>query len=259
MSMFLPESDKQAQTQDGVSSSAPDVIQTTQADVAIMQRVFSAAAQNPTQIPDSFMAYFLDWLQINKLQIPIDQVFGYKTSVNAIVDEAVPHVVTVLPSSPFDGQMVLFKCGTTPFVYVQMIYDQSFGHWISPEFPLGGGICSSGVGGGLSGGLAGISWDPVTAGLTMQAKWSGVGQNDAGAFTTGMRIYFLWGLFSSAITSGTMSSQTFTADGANHPIGQDWANVSNPGAYTLAAVGLQCFTSGGTNNSSGAAVGRYIA
>lgn len=53
-----------------------------------MQRVLAAAAQNPSLIPESFMGYMLDWLQISKLQIPIAQVPGYTKSVNAIVTQA---------------------------------------------------------------------------------------------------------------------------------------------------------------------------
>lgn len=76
MSIFLPE-DSQGQPQDGVVSITPASPQTTQADVALMQRVFQAAAENPLMLPADFMSYVLDYVQTSRLIVPIGQVFGF--------------------------------------------------------------------------------------------------------------------------------------------------------------------------------------
>jgi len=75
MSMFLPEQTQTQQTVD-LSSSAP-ASDTSQADIALMQRVFSAAMKSPSLIPEGFMSYMLDWIQTQRLSIPIGQVFGF--------------------------------------------------------------------------------------------------------------------------------------------------------------------------------------
>lgn len=78
MSMFLPDGAQGTVPPSGVTDFSPATDEVTSSDIAIMQRVLSAAAQNPSMIPESFMAYVLDWLQVNNLQIPIGQVFGFQ-------------------------------------------------------------------------------------------------------------------------------------------------------------------------------------
>jgi hypothetical protein len=89
MSMFLPEGfEGQQQPEDGSTSITPASPETSADDIALMQRVFSAAARNPGLVPSDFMAYFLDWLTTENLNIPIGQVFGYQNSVSSIVAQA---------------------------------------------------------------------------------------------------------------------------------------------------------------------------
>ena len=87
MSQFLPES---TPTQPQSSATFSPTPQVNPDDVALMQRVFNAAAQNPQMIPDALLSYVLDWLQVNNLQIPIGQVFGFQrfvsTQVSAYAD-----------------------------------------------------------------------------------------------------------------------------------------------------------------------------
>ena len=80
MSVFLPDDgvDRPA-TQDGTTSIATP--ESTRADVALMQRVLSAASNTPNLIPPDFMAYILDWIQTQRLNIPIGQVFGYSVAI----------------------------------------------------------------------------------------------------------------------------------------------------------------------------------
>lgn len=76
MSIFLPDGFDQA-TPTGVTEFTPASQQTTQEDVALMQRVFGAAAANPLMLPPDFMSYILDYIQTSRLIIPIGQVFGF--------------------------------------------------------------------------------------------------------------------------------------------------------------------------------------
>lgn len=75
MSMFLPE---QPQSQQQTSAFDPAPTPDASGDVALMQRVFEAAAKNPNQIPPDFLPYVMDWLQTQRLSIPIGQVFGFQ-------------------------------------------------------------------------------------------------------------------------------------------------------------------------------------
>lgn len=76
MSAFLPEQSQNAPS--GITEFSPANPQTTTDDVALMQRVFQAAAQNPLMLPADFMAYLFDYIQTSRLQVPIGQVFGFQ-------------------------------------------------------------------------------------------------------------------------------------------------------------------------------------
>lgn len=77
MSEFLPDDGTPSQ-QTGVTEFSPSSPATTQEDVALMQRVFQAAAANPLMIPSDLMAYIFDYIQTGRLQVPIGQVFGFQ-------------------------------------------------------------------------------------------------------------------------------------------------------------------------------------
>lgn len=76
MSVFLPEGFGQ-QSPSPVDISTGAASESTQGDIALMQRVLTAAVNNPNLIPENFMAYMLDWIQTQRLNIPIGQVFGF--------------------------------------------------------------------------------------------------------------------------------------------------------------------------------------
>lgn len=79
MSMFLPTGFGQTQQpQDGVASITPASPETTSEDIALMQRVLSAAMRNPNLIPSDFMSYLVDYIQTQRLIIPVGQVFGFQ-------------------------------------------------------------------------------------------------------------------------------------------------------------------------------------
>ena len=84
MSMFLPEGTQQQPAQ-GVAQITPANPETTQEDIALMQRVLSAASRNPNLIPTDFMAYVFDFIQTSRLGIPIGQVFGFQKFVSTQV------------------------------------------------------------------------------------------------------------------------------------------------------------------------------
>lgn len=74
MGLFLPE--PQASASDPKVDFTPPAGDAS-GDVALMQRIFSAAVQNPSLIPPNFMAYVVDFIQTQRLNIPIGQVVGY--------------------------------------------------------------------------------------------------------------------------------------------------------------------------------------
>jgi hypothetical protein len=87
--MFLPDGVAQAQSSFSASdANAPSSPQASQADIALMQRVLAAASQNPNLIPADFMSYVLDWIQTQRLEIPIGQVPGYSQFVNNAIANA---------------------------------------------------------------------------------------------------------------------------------------------------------------------------
>ena len=74
--MFLPDNGSSAPAS-GSTEFTPGTPETTQNDVALMQRVFQAAAANPLMLPADFMSYIVDYVQTSRLIIPIGQVFGF--------------------------------------------------------------------------------------------------------------------------------------------------------------------------------------
>lgn len=125
MSMFLPEQTQP--TPDGVTQFTPSSPATTQDDVALMQRVFQAAAANPLMLPPEFMAYIFDYIQTSRLQVPIGQVFGWQR----VATQSVAALAQI--PTPIDGQIVLLRVGSTPYTNLQMIYDSTYSHWVSVE------------------------------------------------------------------------------------------------------------------------------
>lgn len=125
MSEFLPEN--LTQETPGLASipARQGDATATQDDIALMQRVFAAAAQNPTMVPEAFFQYALDFMQVNNLQIPISQVFGFsqftvkqKASASSFGSITATSTGTGLPSADFtidtlpDGRYV-FIYGAT--------------------------------------------------------------------------------------------------------------------------------------------------
>jgi hypothetical protein len=60
-----------------MSASLPESGPQPADNVSLMQSILLSASHNPNLIPTDFMAYVLDWLQVNPPQIPISQVFGF--------------------------------------------------------------------------------------------------------------------------------------------------------------------------------------
>ena len=84
MSEFLPDGFSQQQPATVALSAGAPASDSTQADVALMQRVLTAAANHPSLMPENFMAYMLDWIQTQRLSVPIGQVFGFTPYANSI-------------------------------------------------------------------------------------------------------------------------------------------------------------------------------
>jgi hypothetical protein len=264
MGIFLPEGTGQGQVQSGVSEITPANPETTTEDIALMQRVLSAASRNPNLIPTDFMAYLIDYVQTSRLSIPIGQVFGWqRVSTQIITDFA------QIPS-PVDGQTVLLKCGSSPFVFIQMIYDAASQHWYSPEFSMGGTtpsistsqttpqIITQGQSNGTS--FSGISYAPAasTSGLTLQLRWAGA-INGSGNHILGHAGIYLQFLKSGSTAIATMSDVTGFEDTTTY-VATAFANVSNPGAFDIVNVGIYGYTDAGGNMgiNQAAVLGRWI-
>jgi hypothetical protein len=59
-----------------------------------MQRVLSAAVQNPSMIPADFLAYVVDYIQTQRLTTPLGQIIGYDNATNTIVNTALAKMFT---------------------------------------------------------------------------------------------------------------------------------------------------------------------
>lgn len=194
--------------------------------------------------------------------------------VNTAIAAIPPPIVIVtssagLPGSPSNGQMARVRCGSTPFSFVTLIYDSTYGHWISDELPLGGvapgvggastsdSIATQGVGYGAA--FSGISWGPAAAGLTLQLKWSGYVNGSGNHFLTYAGIYLQF-LKSGGQSTSAMSELSGYQDAGNTYLSSGFANVSNPGAYDMLNVGVYYRSDAGGNGgvSNAAVVGRWV-
>ena len=73
MSQFMPESTPSAPS----SVVTPQASVASDADVALMLKVFNAALARPDLVPEGFMAYVQDFIQTSRLTIPIGQIIGF--------------------------------------------------------------------------------------------------------------------------------------------------------------------------------------
>lgn len=80
MSTFEPEGAPAAPSLGGSvqTQSSPE-------DIALMQRVLTAASRNPNLIPTDFMAYVFDYIQTSPLEVPMTQIFGFQKYLDSQV------------------------------------------------------------------------------------------------------------------------------------------------------------------------------
>lgn len=77
--------------------------------------------------PSKTKAYIVDLVQISGIQVPASDVRGlYNTasSINGL-------------GSPTHGAPRMLRLGSSPFEFVQLIYDEVFGKWVSTSFIQG--------------------------------------------------------------------------------------------------------------------------
>lgn len=259
MSQFMPEAQQPEPQQQKVDFAAPAT--DSSGDVALMQRIFRAAVQNPNLIPTDFMAYVLDYIQIARLEIPIGQVFGY--------ERIATQVVTSLASvpSPVDGQQVVLKTGASaPFTYTPLSYDGAAQQWVSPEFSFGGGSSTLGVSSTSpvpAAPSAAISWSPVhLGGLKLQVKWAGsLNTSNTGAGHEahgGVYLTFVDG--SGGVSAATYSDKHTTAPALSANVFADWADVTDPGNYAVVMSTIYGYlgTTGDAGGAQGAITARFV-
>lgn len=255
MSQFLPETPLQAGDASGIKPATEASL--TDADLQLAARVVGALAARPQQLIGPLMGYITDAMGISNLLLPIGQIVGYK--------RIAPQVITSFAQipDPVDGQIILLKLGSgAPYIYVQMMYDDKSSQWVSEEFPAGGGAAQLAIDGFTPfGGYTGISWKPVhTGGLTMQIKWAGTLENEAGG-TGDARVELVWATPSGSYTTSNMLTASVPGDAVTRAVGADWTTVSDPGDYNMVAIGMSAGRnsgSGGTTVVRAGVVGRFI-
>lgn len=60
-----------------VDTMTPQAALSSEADLALMQKVFGAAVSRPDLIPEAFMSYVQDFIQVSRLLIPVGQLTGF--------------------------------------------------------------------------------------------------------------------------------------------------------------------------------------
>lgn len=259
MSQFLPETPQSAVQQTDFKS----IVETPSlgGDIALMQRIFSAAVTNPSQIPSDFMAYLVDFIQTQRLSIPIGQVVGYQRFATQVITD-----FRDIPS-PADGQIVLLRVGASaPYTYVQMMFDQAAQQWVSEQFSFASANNSSNLAAPETKTYtSSMSWAPVhVGGLTMQLRWAGTLQNSGGSANTAHAgVTLSWAqLTGGGSTSAQIMDATNPNVGTTIATGVDWTNVSDPGAYDVVTGGMYSYTSSNINSNTasiiGGCVGRYV-
>jgi hypothetical protein len=156
---------------------------------------------------------------------------------------------SALPASPVNGQQAMVRAGSSPYAFVPLVYDSTYGHWVSPELPLGGTapyidtgnntgpqLTTQGVGFGAS--FSGVSWQPAySGGLTLQLRWAGVIYGTGNHLLADAGIYLEWFSDGGASTTATMLERQGYQDTTTY-ICTDFANVTAAGGYDMLNAGI---------------------
>lgn len=200
MSQFMPEQQPTPGTPAVIKPSA----ETSQEDIALMQRVLGAAAANPTQIPEPLLAYILDWLQVSNLQIPIGQVFGFSQfTIQTKAGSFSPASITATtPSDPPEGAFTLdgLSKGRYFFLYGGRFGIPAGGHGDTIQLELRG---------------SGANVATFDSHAILQNTWNGttVLQSDIAVSTQGIALFDL------ADDSNSVSLKAWLANGVGGTLG----------------------------------------
>jgi hypothetical protein len=186
----------------------------------------------------------------------LEQNFGTDATPNWQPTNFVP-TGTTLPSNPVDGQRFRLRVGTTPFSFINLVYDGTYTKWASEEHSL----LSTGrqtdpywvwtaTGIALAGAIVPMFKLSVNAGLQLQLRLTGViqGTNSAN-FNTGLRIDVLHQDVGATGIPATLNAQLALIDGyptANNTwVARDtgWASASITSPKDMAFI--QASSSGG--------------
>ena len=124
-------------------------------------------------IAGTMPATFIDNTPDGSLVTPVQATNTTGTTIGCPVVTA----ASTLPQAPANGARAQIRGGSTPYDFVALVYDSTYGHWVGPVME-GMDVGVSGSGGGTPSVWQGAG-DPTTisygsfaaAGLTLQARW----------------------------------------------------------------------------------------
>lgn len=170
---------------------------------------------------------------------------------NALLGGPTATTITALNAlfggTPGDGARGFIRGGSTPYQFTPLVYDATYGHWVSPEINCGyaavGSSTSSvavpatGVGGAIDYGAL------ITAGLTLQIRFGGLSSNTNGANGNAFIGAYIQGMTQanpSSIASATAAEITTSGAGPyNTWVASGWTSVGSLGSsYDIALIGV---------------------
>ncbi len=173
-----------------------------------------------------------------------------------------PRTGTSLPGSPMDGDTLLVRAGSSPFDFMLMVYDATYGKWVSEEFTAttktqpAVSTTSTAYVTVTAAALTRSPWPwktGNTAGLTLQVRVAGLLQIASGAATASVAVQVLsFDTGGTAATDGTQfAAATHTGDTNSTGVDSGWTAL--PGGLTprdFIIFDLQTKTSSGAATAS---------
>jgi len=170
-----------------------------------------------------------------------------------------------LPVGPVDGQVQRLRLGSSPYEFIRMVYDSTYGHWVGGAEILLQSVSSSSANTGnvwMNIGVgAVIPYKALTdAALTLQVRISGVCHNpSAGTLDLGVQLtpYAVNGGAGTASTDSALVTTTSTSDVM---LDSGWVTAPAITANTLAKVYARLRDSVTNNNVADSVTiwGRWI-
>lgn len=146
------------------------------------------------------------------------------------------NIVTSIPSSPSNGDAILLRIGISPYDYVLLVFDATYGKWVSESFPI--------MANASEGLIGAVLVDSTTSAAQILGTLILVG-NYKGFYDAGLRPQIrCTGRFENNDASGTATCRGHFASG-NHHVGAATVRSTTAGVTSEAGNTLrQRFDSG---------------